>query len=467
MFKSRLFELFDTFERSELRELRKFVTSPFFNQRDHVVQLFDFLVHCKFEEKQPPSRILAFQQLFPDQSYDDHKLRLSMSLLHKVFEKYLIWQQVNQSESSLKTNLARAYRQRNLSRHFTKTIATVKKLQDEHPHRNAEYYQTHYELYLEEYRFLSEQSRMENLNLQQVQENLDVAYITSKLRQSCFLLSHQTIYRKEYDFGMLAQLLTYLDQQTLLERPAISVYYHCYRALIDSEDSTHFEKFKALIFNHQDKFPKGELRDLFLLATNYCIRLMNQGAKRFAKEGLSIYKEGLKNEVLLLNGLVSRFTYRNIVAKAIISKDFDWAEDFIQSYKDRLIEKYRESTFSFNLAWLEYERKNYGQALDLLNKSIFSDLLLNLSAKTIAMKIYYELEAFDLLYSHLEAMKKFIQRKEIIAYHRKNYLNTIRFTKKLLELPIANRQVSSALYTEIEETASIAEKNWLLAQLKR
>jgi len=99
--------------------------------------------------------------------------------------------------------------------------------------------------------------------------------------------------------------------------------------------------------------------------------------------------------------------------------------------------------------------------------STFSDLLLNLSAKTIAMKIYYELEAFDLLYSHLEAMKKFISRKELIAYHKKNYLNTIKFTKKLLELPISNRSIKEKLRIEIETTASIAEKRWLLSQLKK
>ena len=465
MIKSRLFELFDTFPKKDIRQLGKFIASPFFNQRGHVNDLFDYLVVCKFEKKADPQREKAFEVLFPNQKYDDHKLRLSMSLLQKAFEKYLIWQQVTKEESNSKIKLARAYRELNLPRHFLKTISEVKIMQNDQAYHNADYYQDRYELYMEEYLFHSEQSRMEGLNLQQVQENLDIAYITSKLRQSCFLISHQNIYNKEYDFGMLPQMLSYIEQNSLLDIPAISVYYYCYHALISSKEYHHFEKFKELIFKHQSSFPQNEIRDLFLLATNYCIRLMNQGEKRFAKEGLSIYKEGLNNEALLLNGVLSRFTYRNIVAKAIVSKDFDWAEGFIQSYKDQLVEKYRESTFSFNLAWLEYERKNYDKALDLLLKANFTDLLLNLSAKTIAMKIYYEIDAFDLLYSHLEAMKKFIDRKEIIAYHKKNYLNTIKFTKKLLELPISNRSVKQKLRKEIDATASIAEKSWLLQQL--
>ena len=466
MIKSRLFELFNALPKKEIRQLSKFIASPFFNQRKHVLELFNYLVFCKYEKKTIPSREQAFGALFPNHKYDDHKLRLSMSLLHKALEKYLIWKQVNKEENKAKIKLAQAYRELNLSRHFIKITAEIKAMQRNLVHRNADYFQSLYEVYLEEYLFLSEQSRMEDLNLQQVQENLDIAYITSKLRQSCFLLSHQNIYKKEYNFGMLSQMISYIEQQSYLDIPAISVYYYCYNALIYPKEYVYFEKFKVLVFQYQSHFPQGEIRDLFLLATNYCIRLMNQGEKRFAEEGLSIYKEGLKNEVLFLNGILSRFTYRNIVAKAIVSKDFDWAEGFIQNYKVRLVEKYRESTFSFNLAWLEYERKNYDKALDLLNQSTFTDLLLNLSAKTIAMKIYYELNAFDLLYSHLEAMKKFITRKEIIAYHKKNYLNTIRFTKKLLELPISNRSVKEKLRQEIEITSSIAEKNWLLSQLK-
>ncbi len=465
MVDSRLYQLFDSFSKKEIRELKKFVHSPFFNQRDHVSHLFDYLVECKFERKQIPTSEQAFGVLFPKTTYDDHKLRLSMSLLNKTLEKYLVWQQVEMHHTDTQIMLARAFRQHNLPRHFLKTVSDLKKQQGTNQHQNADYYQNQYELYLEEYLFQSEQKRMEDLKLEKVQENLDTAYITSKLRQSCFLVSHQTIYNKTYDFGMLPQMLAYIEERNLLDIPAISVYYYCYRTLTDPGNYALFEQFKALIFKYQDRFPKGETRDLFLLAANYCIRLMNQGERRFAQEGLSIYKEGLKNEVLLLNGVLSPFTYRNILAKAIVSKEFDWAENFIHDYRDYLAEKYRESTYSFNLAWLEYERKNYDKALQLLHKANFTDLLLNLSAKTIAMKIYYELDAFDLLYSHLEAMKKFITRQEIIAYHRKNYLNTIKFTKKLLDLPVSDRSVRAKLKQEIELETSLAEKNWLLSQV--
>jgi hypothetical protein len=465
MYKSRVYELFNSLPKQDIKALKKWVQSPAFNKRGHVIALFEYFVWCKYEKSILPDRKAAFAKLFPGRSFDDHKLRLSMSLLLKCMEQYLTWKELCADQASKQIALASAYRRLKLPRHFEKSIAKAQQIQASSPLKHAEYYQSEYALQLEQYRYLSTQSRMKGLNLQAVQENLDIAYMTSRLRQTCFAITHQLVYKQDYKYGFLPDILKHIESQDYLKIPAIAVYYYCYRALTQKEGHQDFEIFKTLIFQHQALFPKDEIRDLFLLAANYCIRLMNQGQKHYAKEGLSIYREGLDKHILLLNGILSRFTYRNIVAKAIVSQEFNWAEQFIHHYKNKLEEKYRESTYSFNLAWLEYERKNYGRALDLLNRSTFEDLLLNLSAKTIAMKIYYELEAYELLYSHLEAMKSFINRKQIISYHKKNYLNTIKFTKRLLDTVVADHSIRSKLRQEIEQSAAIAEKNWLLKQL--
>lgn len=125
----------------------------------------------------------------------------------------------------------------------------------------------------------------------------------------------------------------------------------------------------------------------------------------------------------------------------------------------------RDSIFSFCLANLEYERRNYTQAIHLLQKSEYRDLLLNLAAKTLQMKILYELSEFDVLDSHLEAMRTFIRRKGIIGYHRSNYLNTIAITKKLVNLKPYDQGQREALKRQIEQTMALAEREWLLAQL--
>ncbi len=465
MQKSRLFEVFSSIADKELRVVGKFVRSPYFNQRDHVVKLFDYLVLCRKEFRIIPTKEQAFRALFPDRPFDDHKLRLSMSLLLKTIERFLCCRQFFGNEVQSKITLASAYRSMNLPRHFQQTCKDVQQLQSNHPWRNADFYNNQYQLELEQYFFSSTKKRMEAHNLQQVSDTLDTAYLAMKLRHACLSLAHQAVYKTDYHFGLLPALLSHIEGQNLLDVPAIAVYYHCYHALTDPSQVAHFQMFKELIFTKGNQFPITELRDLFLLATNYCIKRMNEGEVRFAKEGLDIYKEGLRQNLLQIHGVLSRFTYQNIVTKALGTGEYAWAERFMHQYKNELEPAHRESTFSYNLARLEYERKNYDSALQLLQKSEYRDLLLNLSAKTMAMKIYYELEAFDLLFSHLDAMRIFIKRKDFIGYHQENYLNTIYFAKKILELPPGDRKAIASLKKEITGTKVVAEKNWLLEQI--
>ena len=135
--------------------------------------------------------------------------------------------------------------------------------------------------------------------------------------------------------------------------------------------------------------------------------------------------------------------------------------------RDSLKRRIRESTWKFNLARLEYEKKNYDNALVHLQKADFGDILNNLNAKTLSLKIYYELDEFNLLDSHLESMKTFIRRKTVMAYHQTNYLNIIRYTKKLLSTNFYDRTKKEALQKEIEQEEILTEREWLLEQVNK
>ena len=101
----------------------------------------------------------------------------------------------------------------------------------------------------------------------------------------------------------------------------------------------------------------------------------------------------------------------------------------------------------------------------MLQKANYRDLLLNLAAKTLLLKIYYELDEFDLLNAHLDAMKNFIRRKAVIGYHRTNYLNIIRFTRRLTNSNLYDRERRKSLKEQIQAEDVLTEKEWLLEQL--
>jgi hypothetical protein len=461
---SRLNALLRTLSRTEQRELRKVATSPFFNQRQDVPDLLDLLLSCINDNQPLPDKAEAHRQLYgPDLAFDDHRVRMTMSFLLKIAEQYLVHTAFFADEVKIKTKLAEVYRRRNLTKHFDRTMREAQEMQAQSPHRNAEFFRDDYHVQMEQYRFAASGSRTAAHNLQAITDNLDTAYFAQKLRQACLLLSHQAVYKTDYQFGMLDEVLAHVENQQLLGIPAIAVYYFCYRALTEPEQPDHFHQLKKLLVEECEKFPPHEIADLYLLAINYCIRHYNLGNPAYVADEFDLYREGLKRSYFLNNGTLSRFTYRNVVTVGLKLKAFDWMENFVNEFKENLEPKHRESMYSFNLARLAYERRQLGDALQFLQKSEYADLLLNLAAKALMLKIFFETGELDALDSHLSAMQKFIRRKKIMGYHRENYLNLAVFTKKLMETH--EKVALAALRAEIEGAKVVAEKEWLLAKV--
>ncbi len=465
MKKSKLIRLFDQLSNKELREFGRMVRSPFFNQQSVLVEFFEILREFRQDLKLIPDKEKVFSRLYPGEVYQDVKIRLLQSQLFKLMEQYLAYQNFVEQSVQQQLYLASAYREKNLPQFFDRTTRQIQQLQEQRAFRNAEYHLERYQLLQEEYLMQSSDRRTAALNLQDMATTIDTAFILLKLRQTCFALAHQRVYNTDYDFGILPEVIAYVEREALLKQPIIGIYYYCYFSLIEPEEDAHFLSFKSLILQHVDQFPASEVRDLYILAINYCIKKVNASQMRYAREGLDLYQKGLEEAILLEKGELSRFSYNNIVAMGLWVSDYDWVEHFIEAYQGHLNKTYRQTTYNFNRARLEYSRQNYDAAMTYLQQSVFKDLLNNLIAKTLLIKIYYEIEEFDLLESHLDSMKTFIRRKKIIGYHQQNYLNILYYTKKLLTTNLFDQKAKKELEEAIANETVLTEKGWLLEQL--
>lgn len=466
MEKSKLFSLFSQLTKRDIRQLRKFIQSPFFNQREDLVQLFAFLEDSIMVAKNVPTKEAIFAHLYPSKIYDIQQVRLVMSLLHKLIEQYIVYEAFMEDDLAVKAKLTSALRKRELIDQAQLTLKEADKKLESHPYRNANYHLSKYYLQIEEFDLNSLGKRNVTYNMQAISDEVDIAFLANKLWQTCVAISHQNVSKIEYDFGFLPEILAYLEKRPhLLEIPAIGLYYYCYLAMVNRDEEDYFHRFKALIFEAGHRFPQEEIHGLYLLAINYCIRRLNDGSNIFAKEGLELYKAGLESGLLIQGGVMSRFTYRNIIAMGIMVGELPWVEKFMYDYKNAIEEKHRESMFNFNLAKLEYTRKNHDLALSLIKKGAYKDLLLNLSAKSLALKIYYELDHYEKLDAHLQSMKAYLIRKKVIGYHRTNYLNLIKYTQKLVEINPFDKVALATLKENILAEEPLLEKEWLLEQL--
>ncbi|MFM7154128.1 MAG: hypothetical protein ACKOZV_08380 [Bacteroidota bacterium] len=446
----------------ERKHFRQWLDSPFFCRKESLAHLYAYLCEC-LEHRRNPQQEMAMSRC---DVTDITSFRLIMSELQGQLEAFLVYQ-TGLSEH-FQIRLAGAWRRKGLEKQFGRALDQATKTLNKQPRRHRGYYEAMAEIAYERYQFSSSGQRTGELNLQELLDTTEVAFILAKLRQSCFALSHQAVYKIQYDFGLLDAVLNQIRSSSgLSANPAISLYYHCYLFLTAPETEQYFDEFQNLLILHRELLPPDEQRDLFLLAINYCIRKINQQKSGYFKQAFGLYKSALEAELLLENGQLSPFAFNNIVAIALKVGETEWAGQFINDYAPFLESRHREASVRLNLARVAYLKKDYRAAMLNLQEADYKDLINNLIAKTLLLKIYYETDEFDALDAHLQSMQRFISRQRVIGYHRDNYLNIIRFTRKLTQLKWSDAAEIMSFRSHIDSAAPLTEKDWFFEMIRQ
>lgn len=466
MQKSRLLELFKSLNKVEVKKLRKWVRSPFFNQREDVILLFDYLEKARpFEKPNRLHRTYIFSKIFPNEKYNEKKIGYAQSFLLAEIKKFITYEEFSKDEIRSEIHLIRSLRKRGLNRHFESEWKNANVLLEKQPIRNSDYHFFNYQLQNEQHEYSNSLSRKEPKGLQEASNELTNFFIAQKLKQSCDQLNAQNLIQVEYEQDFLSEVITFLEEKKELNLPSVEVYYYYYKTLIEQDSEVFYQKLKEALVAYHGKFPKSELNYLYLATINYCIKQHNAGQKNFTREMLQLYKEGLKNEVFFVNGILGRFTYKNIVSIGIHLKEFDWVKEFIYDLKEKLDPKWREGTFTFNLATLYFQMSDYDKSMTLLQQVEFKDVFLHLNARKMLLKMYFELGEINALESLLDSFSRYLTRHKELGYHRALHFDLIRIVRKLLQIPKYDKTNRNALKNEIEGIDGMIEKKWILEQL--
>lgn len=465
---SQLISLLRTLSKPEVREFRKWLQSPVHNQRDDVVQLFEYLCagnhlyEDKFLEKQR-----VFRKVYNTHAYDDAKLRQVNHFLLRNLEEYLSYQEWRKDEVRSRIPLAAQLRKRKLPKNFQRTVQQLEQTQEKLPYRTDRYYRNQYLIQQETFTQASERQRTPDNNLQLVSDTLDTTYLIEKLKLSCRMVFHQIVYKTDFDFGLLSHIIRHIEEQELTRMPVVAIYYYIFKAVTEQEkDQLFFEKLRGEIHTSGELFTHPEKREVYLMAINYCIGKMNAGVKKFIREAFEWYRQGFENKILIENNVISRWTFLNTVFTALRLKEFDWSYQFIREYESYIEPEHRENFSSFSKARFWFEKKDYSSAMQYLVQVEYDDILINLNAKTLLLKIYYEEDEYDALESLIESMRIFLKRKKVMGYHKANFQNVIKYTRRLVRLNPFEKDKHQSLREEIQQASPLHEKEWLLAKLE-
>ena len=464
---SKLIELLSAFSKVEFKRFKAFVDSPYYNTK---AELSLFLKHLStsypFGTSEQLTKEVLFKKIYPQSSYEDKKMRYLMSDLFKLAEQFLILQRQEQDTAQGKLDLLACYLERNLEKHFLSLKSKVEKELKEKEENTSQWHfkRMQFADLGEQYFQLQRQRRFDS-HIQMAADELDQFYYIKKLRYSAGMQDREQFLSTSYRDNTTEQLLEFIAANDFFENELIKAYYSILQSLKEASNPQHFFKLKALLIQQTHGIPILQLREIYLSAINYCARKIRKGENFYLSEALELYQKGIERQVLIDQGQLSPWTFTNVVKLALRLKHFDWIEQFIKKYSQKLPASFRENALNYNLAELYYYRKTYNKALDYLNLVEYSDLNYYLGSRVMLIKIYFEQEEEQVLLSQLAAFTMFLKRnKEISGHLKKTYLN---FCSLLFTLLKNNPKQLNQLDEKIKQTSPLTDQGWLLQQLER
>lgn len=460
-----VFELWKALDASEHRAVLKFLDSPIHNQRVDVRTLAALLAATPSSDWDHLGKEAAFAVVFPGEVYDNLRFNHTCSFLVQRIEAYLTWQEMERDGRWRDWLLCRSLRRRGMNDHFLRrTEGALQKLESQ-PLRNAEHHLLSFLLESERYQHRVIHERETPTGLNRVTEPLDRFFTLENLRCAGTALSLKARYGIQNLLPFAGAVLDHAAAADAEQAPEIVLMRLGYETLQDIENEDNFRQLKRLIATKRELFNPAENRDLYLLAINFCLRRHNRGERpAYTREALLLYREALERGLLFENGLLQKFTFNNILRLACTSGEREWAGAFLEQYQHYLPPEDRENTYRFNLASWHYLGGEYARVPVLLQTFDFSNRDTQLSARQMLLRSYFELEEWQALDSLLKSFYSFLRRRHDIGYQRLMYLNLIKFTRKLMAGPLANRK-SAALAERIRAETYVAEREWLLEKL--
>ncbi|MFN0200362.1 MAG: hypothetical protein ACKVTZ_02520 [Bacteroidia bacterium] len=459
MKEDKLLQLLQLFTANELRSLKDFVRSPFFNKQESLIQLIDFLidnVNIAFSD------VEMYAAVCPDIAFDAAQLSRLRYAAFTLVEQFVVMKTAKKEGDTLL--LLDFYAENRMEDLFFKTYQKYQKTLKRHSKKLNKFYYERFQLEEIMARFQTQYQQREVLvHLPQMEENLNIAFIAQKLEMACTSLSRKGVVVTDYQPEMLPEVLQYIENHShILQHSAVLVYYHLYLMLRNPQETPFFERAVNIIQSYEEDFGLEERKNLYGYLRNYCIAHINKGDQIFEFRLFEIYQTQLLNATLCdVQGKLSQAQFKNIVVVALRLGQTAWTANFLETYVACLPKKVQQETYQYCLARLLFAEKKFEQVNKILGNIHFEEIFFNIDARKLLIQSYFELKEWDLLDAAMNRFRVFLHRNKTISEpHKIANRNFINLLSKIVENE--HKVAKLPIKSLIEQTSPLAEKNWLL-----
>lgn len=464
---TKFFRLLTSLSTYERKRLRRYLCSPLHNEDKTFIALFDTVLPYLSDPASELTRETIGRKLFPKKKMSNLDYARLFTNFTRRIEGFMSLEKYYSEPVREYTDLLDSFNERHLDKYFPDMYQYVTKLHGRSLAGSGDYYLETFRIEALQHGHLEAlQQRSTHKNILETLNALDIYYLVTKLRYCAAMLHYQEFLSLEGEVALIQEILRHCAGGRYDNVPLLRAYYYTVMSLIEPDREEHFEAMKDIIFAHIGELTPDTLRDLFAFAIVYCINKINRGNALYQRKIFELYKQSLASDILLSDGKLSPWDFKNIVTVGLRNKEYKWTDNFIETYVKKLPKAEQQNAQTFNRARYFFATQKYDKVLDLLQDVEYSDIFYLLDSKTTLMKTYYELGEYQPLQSLKESFRILLRRKKLISeQNQTNYGNFARFAMKLYRIDVKNKKQVDSLRKEIEATGNVADRSWIMEKL--
>lgn len=466
---NKLISLLASLDKAQLRACRKLIQSPFFSANQDLFLFFEEITRRLDRNASLNKKDIWQAVLGKKKPYNDTRFRKYTSDLFKLVRQYLI-QETLEQEPELQRYLYFSALEKQRSEKLIRGIE--RNWDDLIAESNSNDALRYLYLHLLEFKKHSllnfDQRRNERSNVEEISRALDIYFIISKLKDAVNADSRSDFEKQDYSLLLADEVVNLLDKQkAYLEEPLVTTYYYMYKMITESENDEFYYQYKNIVLGLDPKLSVAPSYAFIHPALNYCVIKLNKGQREFSNEYLEVYKFGLRHNVAFENESVDPGAFKNTVQIAMQSGEFDWAEEYVRSYQNKLPDAERSNTVNYNLAMIYFYQKKFSVAQDYLREVDYQDITLNLNTKMMLLAIYYELDEDMVLDSFFDSTIAYLNRhKELTENRDRLYRNLVLYTRRLTRMLPGDEAALAKLSEDLSKEQYVASKSWLEEKIR-
>lgn len=474
---SKIFSILRYLSRQELREFGKFVRSPFHNNRRDVIRFYDVIV--KSGNIIDESKEAIHKKMFPGKKYDSNSIILLSAYLYNLAREFLTIKKLKENKFYYRYFFLKGLEGHSADRLFEMEYRNTAESLD-HERFNSEFFKSKGMLEELKIEYNLKRNRQDktceatvnwgNYHLYSFIVWLNIIYHDMVVNKSGFNFDYSgsgtDVFINNFNFEKFIDELQINDPAG---RDFILYYYFVFMCNRYPENDSYYERLKDYSSKNTERIDESEKSLRFNFMLDYCMNRLKRGDTSFLNETFNLHTEALEKilyELYTKSSGMGLMFFRNFVSIGLAAKQYDYIENFIAQYGPQVKDKLKDDLLELSNAMLHFEKKEYDEALEHLNKVTNEFPLFRLSTKYLLVKIYYETNQFEAFYSLADTYRHYLKNEKIISdLIRKYHSNFLHYLVTLSKIK------SSGTYDDVyllkkdikeNEDMDFRHKLWLL-----